>query len=146
MEYYPVIKWNRLVFHATTWINLKGIMLEKVNNHLKKLHSNQHNTVIFFRLKKTNQEDCFIWHSRNGKITENYTNLYALKLQRTRHVCAYTSAYKKEKSKVCRLCQCQFVLSGPLCTVFWNILWGYRYIKTKLLKKSLPGREAEMQC
>lgn len=112
MEYYPVIKWNRLVLHATTWINLKGIMLEKVNNHLKKLHSNQHNTVIFFRLKKTNQEDCFIWDSRNGKITENYTNLYVLKLQRTRHVCAY----KTEKSKVCRLCQCQdlFVLFSEI--------------------------------
>ena len=71
MEYYPVIKWNRLVLHAATWINLKGIMLEKVNNHLKKLHSNQHNIVIFFWFKKTYQEDCFIWHSRNGRIIEN---------------------------------------------------------------------------
>ena len=46
-------------------------MLEKVNNHLKKLHSNQHNIVIFFRFKKTYQEDCFICNSRNGRITEN---------------------------------------------------------------------------
>ena len=82
----------------------------------------------FLSIKKKNQEDCFIWHSRNGKITENrkqtisqgigavgsggvsdrtvscflcgsnYTNLYAMKLQRTIRVCVYISAYTKVNS------------------------------------------------
>lgn len=107
MEYYPVIKWNRLVLHATTWINLKGIMLEKVNNHLKKLHSNQHNTVIFFRLKK------------NKKIVL-YGILEMAKLQKTTQIymcwnCREQDMYVHIKQKSLRSVDCASVKTSLYC-------------------------------
>lgn len=61
----------------TTDKSLKCIMLEKVNNHLKKVAFNQYTLCNFLPDKKTNQEDGFIWDSENGKIEKTNKSICA---------------------------------------------------------------------
>ena len=38
MEYYSVLKRKEILTHATTWVNLKDIILSKVNQRQKEKH------------------------------------------------------------------------------------------------------------
>ena len=55
-EYYAVIKWNEILIHVTTWMNLENIMLGHSRSQTQKSH--------------TLYESIYTEYPRTGKSTE----------------------------------------------------------------------------